>query len=86
MPKIIDKTRVIEMAIMGFAQVEIAKRLGCSCRQVRRIIKQNPDLGKSKNIKMDKIIEPALRQYFLAFESGERTAERFGLTRQAILK
>jgi len=83
MPKIIDKNRVIKMANEGFTKVEIARRLECSERQVRRIL--NGYKPERSGIK-DYEAEQAVRFFYLKWESGEQAAERFGITRQAILK
>lgn len=86
MPKLIDKESVIKMAITGFTRVEIAKRLGCSERQVRRILKKHPVMEGEKGLVKDGEVESAMRIFFLKWESGERVGERFGVTRQAVLK
>ncbi len=85
MPKLIDKVRVAEMLGIGFTQAEIAKRLDCSDRQIRRIRKRL-NLKNSTKLVESEDHEFALRNFFLSFESGEKVAEKFGLTRQAILK
>jgi len=84
MPKLIDKYRVMAMLKLGFTQKIIAQRCNCSTRQVRRY----KDYLKIYNPQKltEKEIENSLRDFFLNFESGERVSERFGITRQAILK
>jgi len=97
----IDTNRLIKMIEMNFTQKEIARRLGCSTRQLRRKIKElnidkkntiKPDSStsrlekKSAPLRITKENETALREFFCQFESGEQAAERFGITRQAILK
>lgn len=81
----IDRERVEKMTLTGFPQIEIAQRLGCSARQVRRI-QEELKVKKENTIKVTPEIEPVLRTYYSMFESGEKTAQRFGVTRQAILK
>lgn len=89
----IDRIRLAEMTKMNFTQKEMADRLGCSERQIRRIVKEL-DIDSSTtclkergtSLRVTKESEECLREFFCQFESGERTAERFGISRQAILK
>jgi len=87
----IDKEKVFQMARMGFTRTAIAERLNCSERQVRRIIKdieskKNIDLSKSEFNIADEDVEKALRELYSNFESAQTVANRFGISRQAILK
>jgi DNA-binding transcriptional regulator LsrR (DeoR family) len=81
MPKIIDKILLQEMINTGLSQKEIAKRLDCSTRQIRRICKA----GKSNNI-INNDNEIYLRNYYSKFETCGQVGRRFGVTRQAINK
>jgi DNA-binding CsgD family transcriptional regulator len=86
----IDCEVVFQMRRQGFTCVEVANRLKCSERQVRRISKQiekdkNITFKSSKSLK-DKDVEIALRDFYSSFESSQETANRFGISRQAILK
>jgi DNA invertase Pin-like site-specific DNA recombinase len=95
MPKQINHTAVIEMTKMGYNRNTIADRVKCSERQVRRIVK---DFEERTNIKLDADtcvakgliedpeIETILRNVYSKFESPADTANKFGLTRQAIYK
>jgi hypothetical protein len=85
MPKLIDKNRVYEMKKMGFSNREISKRLNCSTRQLSRICKGLVIDKSGLNVK-DREVELSLRDLYLQYESGDKVAERFGISRQAILK
>ncbi len=86
----IDREKVFQMAKTGFTKTEIANRLGCSRRQVTRIVKR---IEMDKNVKFsvnydlrDKDVENAVRGFCFAWEGGQATANRFGVSRQAIFK
>jgi AraC-like DNA-binding protein len=79
MPKVINKQAVIEMKKQGFTCKQIAERLGCSERQVKRITKGMPR-GKFIDSETEKIS----REFLSAFMPGAAVALRFGVTRQAI--
>jgi transcriptional antiterminator len=83
----INKDSVVSMTKMGFTQKEIAERLGCSTRQIRRVLKEigSSSTGNSR-IDIDQDTESTLREFMLTFSNGERAANSFGITRQAILK
>jgi|GEM_PF-1531787 len=85
MPKLIDKDKFFAMKLMGFTNTEIARRLGCSTRQITRLCKGLVMDKAGLKIK-DGDVESALREFFKSFESGEKAGARFGLTRQAVLK
>lgn len=86
----IDYEVVFQMRRMGFTCEVVAARLDCSARQVRRISKKierekNITFKPSRELK-DKDVEMALRDYYSSRESSQETANRFGISRQAILK
>lgn len=95
MARRIDRESVFQMARMGFTAQEIANRLNCSLRQVKRI---KIEIQKSKNISLDarkqeyyKLLkdpdcEDALRRVYMVTESAEKASKRFGVSRQAMLK
>jgi transcriptional regulator with XRE-family HTH domain len=85
MPKLIDKQRVYGMRSMGFTQAEIAERLGCSVRQVRRILCA-ANLHTPPAKAGTPLIEGTLRNIYKKFLPGEAVGVRFGVSRQAILK
>lgn len=70
----------------GFSKVEIAKRAGCSTKQVRRIERDVEETLNNNLPAPDPETENELRKFYLKFESAERVSERFGVSRQAILK
>ena len=82
MAKRIDHARVLAMARAGFGSSLIAKRLGCSARQVRRIIKKN-DVNAPPNSLLGSPDEHLVWQMWR--ESGEsvsRIAFKTGYSRQ----
>lgn len=74
----------------GFPITIIAKRLKCSTRQIGRIKKEMETAKNKKFVRQielkDPEIEKALREYYLTMESAEKTADRFGITKQALIK
>lgn len=90
MPTKIDRETVFQMLRTGFTVKAIAKRMKCSSRQIGRIKKEieqvkNIQFKKNTNLK-DPEIEKALRDFYLKMESPEKTAKRFGVTKQALIK
>jgi len=90
MPQRIDREVVFQMAKTGFPKYLIAERLECSTKQVGRIVKEietdkNIKLTKNINLK-DPEVEKACRAYYMKMESPEKVANRFGITKQALLK
>lgn len=80
----IDKHIVREMAAIGFSQKQIAERLQCSTRQVRRIARElNLTFDRSS---IDAETENVVREFCATFLSAADTARKFGITKQAILK
>lgn len=77
----IDKDVVLQMGRTGFSRAEIARRCGCSTKQVGRI------LGAGADRKLSRIVEQTedvMREFFLVVESGADASKRFGISRQAI--
>lgn len=86
----IDREVVFQMLRTGFTKTEISNRLNCSRRQVTRIAKK---IEADKNMKFksdftlrDRDVELAMRSVYNIYEGGQQTANRFGISRQAIMK
>jgi len=84
---IIERVRVREMAESGLTQKEIARRMDCSERQIRRIIK-----GNRKQETGEKELKRAIRtdehqcwkMAFIISRSYSAVARQFGVSRQAV--
>lgn len=76
----IDKNVITAMANTGFTRKQIAERLGCSERQVRRIL----GTANSRAVIPAADTEDHLRNFYLAFETAPAVASRFAVSRQAI--
>ena len=83
MPKKLEHNKIIGMLELGFTIKETARRNNCSTKQVSRIANNNDIKVNKLNVK-DPEVENSLRQLFNCFETGETTAARFGITRQAV--
>ena len=83
---IIERARVREMAESGLSQKEIAKRLHCSDRQVRRIVHGSEVMGHSSEVRRAVREDEHLcwRVAFAIEGSYSAVARRFGVSRQAI--
>jgi DNA invertase Pin-like site-specific DNA recombinase len=79
MPKLINRESVIEMKKQGFTCKQIAARLGCSLRQVKRLTK-----GMQRGKAVDSEVEKVSREFLSEFLPGTAVALRFGITRQAL--
>lgn len=89
MPKILNRNKIIKMKKLGFTNKEISARLHCSEKQVGRIVKslsQVDPISEAPIASTDSEKENMLRQFFNRFESSGKTAERFGVSRQAIFQ
>lgn len=83
MAKRIDVEIIKAMDTTGLSRKKIADVTGYSTRQLNRI------LGPVKDRKLSAIIESAeeqLREFYKEFETGTSAGNRFGISRQAILK
>ena len=81
--KSIDHTSVIMMAKTGFHANCIAERLGCSRRQVDRILKAND--VTTQPFLFDFSDEHLMWSYYRNWkESLAKIAHRFGVSRQAV--
>lgn len=82
----VDHNRVVAMAKVGITAVEIGRRLGCSERHVRRILKDN-NVDVSKNSLVGTPDEPLLWSYIYKVEGNmSKVAYLFGVSRQAVHK
>lgn len=82
----VDHNRVISMAKVGIPAVEIGRRLGCSERHVRRILRDN-DVKASKNPLVGTPDETLLWHYIYIVEGNfAKVAYKMGVSRQAVHK
>ena len=83
----IDRDRVISMRYNGLTQSEIAKRMECSERQIRRIISEckmnNVECKMNKRTTMEDE-HLCWRVAFNIDKSYSAIAKRFGVSRQAV--
>jgi len=86
----IDREKVLYMKRTCFTNVEIAKRLSCSERQVRRIINEFKKNGKvfPKAVSGGNSIQiqNQVLDFYLSFETEPKVAKRIGVTKQAVNK
>ncbi len=86
MNKQIDHDSVVWMAKTGFHPEAISERLGCSRRQVDRILTEQGVKAKGwmKDFKFEKNLWKHYRNVY--FESYAKIARRFGVSREAVRK
>lgn len=75
--------QVIKMKKERLTNITIANRLNISVKTVQRILKKHSIKIRGKN---EPEVEKFKRDLYLNFESGGKVAERFGISRQAVLK
>lgn len=80
----ITAERLLKMKNAGLTNKKIAKKLGTSTKTIQRACKKFGIVKRGKN---DTEIEQFMRDLFLGLgESSGKVAERFGVSRQAVLK
>lgn len=79
----LDHDQVALMIATGFTAAQIARRLSCTDRQVRRIaVARSLDFNPNPVIGTED--ESALRRFYARTEGATRAARRFGVSRQTI--
>ena len=80
----IDQNQLLKMKNAGLTNRKIAKKLGVSTKTVQRACKKFGIVKRGEN---NTELEQFMRDLFLELgESGGKVAERFGVSRQAVLK
>lgn len=82
----INRNTVLLALQTGLSSTQIAERLKCSERQIRRIKKEFEEKKnrkfKADPLLKDKGVEKAMREFYRNTEGPEKAAARFAITRQ----